>query len=74
MGSTKTIFIFLTILTLTHPMPNEIERKWANNYNIDSNSMGNHDEILPVPKPQIGALLSVMAPMIGGFFSKLQIM
>ena len=52
-------------------MPNEIERKWANNYNIDSNSMGNHDEILPVPKPQIGALLSVMAPTIRGFFSKL---
>ena len=71
MGSTKTIFIFLTILTLTHPMPNEIERKWANNYNIDSSLIGNHDEILAVPKPQIGALLSVMAPTIVGFFSKL---
>ena len=33
--------------------------------------MENQDEKLPVPKPQIGALLSVMAPTIGQFFSKL---
>ena len=71
MESTKTIFIFLTILNLTHPMSNTITRKWAKNYHIDPALMENQVEELPVPKPQLGALISAIAPMIGGFFSKL---
>ena len=52
-------------------MSNSVTRKWAKNYHIDPALMDDQVEELPVPKPQLGALVSALAPMIGGFFSKL---
>ena len=71
MASTTTILIFLTILNLTHPMSNSVTRKWAKNSHINPALMDDQVEELPVPKPQLGALISAIAPTIGGFFSKL---
>ena len=41
------------------------------NYQTDPDLMDDNIEELPTAKPQLGALVSALAPTIGGFFSNL---
>ena len=68
MANTQTILIFLTFLGHTQLTSNVIARK---NYPTHPSLIDSNIEEMPIAKPQIGALVSALAPTIGGFFSNL---